>query len=178
MDSAGNFWFMEMNVRLQVEHCVTEMITNIDLVKNMIKIAFGLPLAFKQEDIKLNGYAIECRINAEDVKNDFRPSPGLIKFLNLPGGMGVRIDSAVYPGYTIPPYYDSMILKVICFAKTRLECIRKMREALEELIVDGVKTTIEFQYVMLHQPNFVLGHYDTSFIDNFIKELKKDARFI
>ncbi|MCR5349740.1 MAG: acetyl-CoA carboxylase biotin carboxylase subunit [Acholeplasmatales bacterium] len=178
VDSDENFYFIEMNTRIQVEHCVTEVVTNVDLVKNMIKIAFGLPLAFKQEDIKLHGYAIECRINAEDIKNDFRPSPGLIKFLNLPGGMGVRIDSGVYPGYTIPPYYDSMILKVICFAKTRLECIRKMREALEELIIDGVKTTIEFQYVILHQPNFVLGHYDTSFIENFLKELKKDARFI
>ncbi len=178
VDSNENYYFIEMNTRVQVEHCVTEMVTNIDIVKNMIKIAAGIPLLFKQEDIKLQGYAIECRINAEDIKNDFRPSPGQIKFLNLPGGMGVRIDSGVYPGYTIPPYYDSMILKVVCFAKTRLECIRKMREALEELIVDGVKTTIEFQYILLHQPNFVLGHYDTSFIEGFLKELKKDARFI
>ena len=178
IDSNENFYFIEMNTRIQVEHCVTEMITDVDIVKNMIKISAGIPLVFKQEDIKPNGYAIECRINCEDIKNEFRPSPGQIKFLNLPGGMGVRIDSGVYPGYTIPPYYDSMILKVICFARTRLECIRKMRQALEELIIDGVKTNIEFQYILLHQPNFVLGNYDTSFIDKFLKELKKDARFI
>ena len=178
VDSNENYYFIEMNTRIQVEHCVTEMVTNVDIVKNMIKIAFGMKLQFKQEDIKLNGYALECRINAEDIKNDFMPSPGTIKFLNLPGGMGVRIDSAIYPGYKISPYYDSMILKVICFSKTRLECIRKMREALEELIIDGVKTNIEFQYILLHQANFILGQYDTSFIDEVLKELKKDARFI
>ena len=144
----------------------------------MIKIAYGLPLAYKQEDIKLSGYALEWRINAEDMDNDFRPNPGKITFMHVPGGMGVRIDSAVYPGYVIPPYYDSMILKVICFAKTRLECIRKMREALEELIIDGIKTTVEFHYVLLHHPTFILGHYDTSFIEGFIEELKENARLV
>lgn len=178
VDSNENYYFIEMNTRIQVEHCVTESITNIDLVKNMIKIAYGLPLQYEQSDIKLAGYAMECRINAEDTENGFRPTPGKITFINTPGGMGVRIDSAVYPGYTIPPYYDSMILKVICFAKTRLECIRKMRQALEELIVDGVKTTVEFNYVLLHHPTFILGHYDTSFIEGFIGELKENARLV
>jgi acetyl-CoA carboxylase biotin carboxylase subunit len=178
VDGEENYYFIEMNTRVQVEHCVTEAVTNVDIVKNMIKIAYGLPLAYKQEDIKLSGYAIECRINAEDMDNDFRPNPGKITFMHVPGGMGVRIDSAVYPGYVIPPYYDSMILKVICFAKTRLECIRKMREALEELIIDGIKTTVEFHYVLLHHPTFILGHYDTSFIEGFIEELKENARLV
>lgn len=178
VDNEENYYFIEMNTRVQVEHCVTEAVTNIDIVKNMIKIAYGLELAYKQEDIKLYGYAIECRINAEDMYNDFRPDPGKITFMHVPGGMGVRIDSAVYPGYEIPPFYDSMILKVICFAKTRLECIRKMREALEELIIDGVKTTTEFHYVLLHHPTFILGHYDTSFIEGFIGELKENARLV
>jgi len=178
VDGEENYYFIEMNTRIQVEHCVTEAVTNVDIVKNMIKIAYGLPLAYKQEDIKLSGYAIECRINAEDMDNDFRPNPGKITFMHVPGGMGVRIDSAVYPGYVIPPYYDSMILKVICFAKTRLECIRKMREALEELIIDGIKTTVEFHYVLLHHPTFILGHYDTSFIEGFIEELKENARLV
>ena len=178
VDGEENYYFIEMNTRVQVEHCVTEAVTNVDIVKNMIKIAYGLPLAYKQEDIKLSGFAIECRINAEDMDNDFRPNPGKITFMHVPGGMGVRIDSAVYPGYVIPPYYDSMILKVICFAKTRLECIRKMREALEELIIDGIKTTVEFHYVLLHHPTFILGHYDTSFIEGFIEELKENARLV
>ena len=178
VDASENYYFMEMNTRVQVEHCVTEAVTNVDIVKNMIKIAYGLPLQFKQEDIKLYGYAIECRINAEDPKNDFRPNPGKIRFINTPGGMGVRIDSAVYPGYTISPYYDSMILKVITFAKTRLECIRKMRQALEELIIDGVSTTVEFDYVLLHHPTFILGHYDTSFIESFIGELKENGKLV
>lgn len=178
VDSKENYYFMEMNTRIQVEHCVTEAITNIDLVKNMIKVAYGLPLEFQQEDIHSYGYAMECRINAEDPKNDFRPNPGKIRFINTPGGMGVRIDSAVYPGYTISPYYDSMILKVITFAKTRLECIRKMRQALEELIIDGVSTTVEFDYVLLHHPTFILGHYDTSFIESFIGELKENGKLV
>lgn len=178
VDSHENFYFIEMNTRIQVEHCVTEAITGIDIVKNMIKIAYGLKLAYKQEDVKLLGYAMECRINAEDLKNDFRPSPGRITFLNVPGGNGVRVDTAVYAGYTIPPYYDSMILKLIVSAKTRLECIRKMRSALEELIVDGVKTTTEFHYVLLHHPTFILGNYDTGFCEVFLKELHKNAKLI
>ena len=178
VDKDENFYFMEMNTRVQVEHSVTEMITNVDIVKNMIKIAYGLKLNYKQEDIKLLGCAMECRITAEDPMRGFAPSPGKITFMNLPGGMGVRIDSAVYPGYEITPYYDSMILKLIVYGKTRLECIRKMREALAELIIEGVKTTVEFQYVLLHHSIFVLGNYDTSFVEKFMKELEKNARFI
>ena len=178
VDKDENFYFMEMNTRVQVEHSVTEMITNVDIVKNMIKIAYGLKLNYKQEDIKLLGCAMECRITAEDPTRGFAPTPGKITFMNLPGGMGVRIDSAVYPGYEITPYYDSMILKLIVFGKTRLECIRKMREALAELIIEGIKTTVEFQYVLLHHSIFVLGNYDTSFVEKFMKELEKNARFI
>ena len=178
VDKDENFYFMEMNTRVQVEHSVTEMITNVDIVKNMIKIAYGLKLNYKQEDIKLLGCAMECRITAEDPARGFAPTPGKITFMNLPGGMGVRIDSAVYPGYEITPYYDSMILKLIVFGKTRLECIRKMREALAELIIEGIKTTVEFQYVLLHHSIFVLGNYDTSFVEKFMKELEKNARFI
>ncbi|MDE5868050.1 MAG: acetyl-CoA carboxylase biotin carboxylase subunit [Anaeroplasmataceae bacterium] len=178
IDKNENYYFIEMNTRIQVEHSITEAITNVDIVKNMIKIAFNLPLRYKQEDIKLLGYAIECRINAEDIKNDFVPSPGKIKFMNLPGGNGIRIDGAAYSGYQLPPYYDSNILKIIAFAKTRLECIRKMRAALEELIIDGIHTTIDFHYMILHHPTFILGYYDTGFVDMFLKELKENARFI
>lgn len=122
------------------------------------------------------GHAMECRINAEDIHNDFRPNPGKITFMHVPGGKGVRIDSAVYPGYEISPFYDSMILKLIVFAPTRLECIRKMRSALGELIIDGVKTTTEFHYMILHSPAFIMGNYDTSFIENMIKELEENGK--
>jgi acetyl-CoA carboxylase biotin carboxylase subunit len=178
VDSHENFYFIEMNTRVQVEHSVTESITNIDIIKNMIRIADGQKLAYKQEDIKLLGHAIECRINAEDMFNDFRPNPGKITFMHLPGGKGVRIDSAVYTGYEISPYYDSMILKLIVFAPTRLECIRKMRAALEELIIEGVKTTTEFHYLVLHNPQFIMGNYDTGFMDKFVKELEESGKLI
>ncbi len=176
VDKDENFYFIEMNTRIQVEHAVTEAITNIDIVKNMIKIAYGLKLSYKQEDVKLLGHAIECRITAEDIYNDFRPSPGLIKFMHTPGGMGVRIDTSVYSGYQIPPYYDSMILKIVVFGQSRLECIRKMRACLEELIVDGIKTTTEFHYVLMHHTTFILGNYDTTFIEKFLKELDGYAK--
>ena len=176
IDKNENYYFIEMNTRIQVEHAVTEAITNVDIVKNMIKIAYGLKLSYKQEDIKQLGYALECRITAEDAYNDFRPAPGKINFLHTPGGMGVRIDSAVYTGYEISPYYDSMILKIVVSGQSRLECIRKMRAALEELIVDGVKTTIEFHYVLLHHPTFILGNYDTTSIETFIKEVFENAK--
>ena len=171
IDKYENFYFIEMNTRVQVEHTVTEAITNIDIIKNMIKIAYGLPLSIKQEDVKLLGHAIECRITAEDIYNDFRPCPGKIDFIHTPGGMGVRIDSGVYAGYEITPYYDSMILKIIVFGQSRLECIRKMRASLEELIIEGVKTTTQFHYVLFHHPTFILGNYDTTFIESFISEL-------
>ncbi len=178
VDKNENYYFIEMNTRIQVEHSVTEEVTGIDIVKNMIKIAYGLKLPYKQEDITLNGYAIECRITAEDMNNNFSPSPGKIEFMHVPGGMGVRIDSAVYSGYQIPPYYDSMILKLIISGKTRLECIRKMRASLEELIIDGIPTTTEFHYVLSFHPTFILGNYDTKFIEEFLKELTLNAKLI
>ena len=176
VDKDENYYFIEMNTRIQVEHAVTEAITNIDIVKNMIKIAYGLKLSYKQEDIKQLGYALECRITAEDAMNDFRPNPGKIQFMHTPGGMGVRIDTAVYTGYEISPYYDSMILKIVVSGQSRLECIRKMRAALEELIIDGVKTTIEFHYLLLHNPSFILGNYDTTCIESFIEEVLVNAK--
>ena len=175
LDKSGKYYFMEMNTRIQVEHPISEMISGVDIVKHQIKVAGGQKLSLKQEDIKCNGYAMECRINAEDMERDFAPSPGKIKFLHLPGGRGIRIDSAVYTGYEIPPYYDSMILKLITFAPTRLECIKKMRVALEELIIDGVKTNIEFHYLTLHNKTFIEGNYDTGFFDRFIKELEEQS---
>lgn len=178
VDKNQNHYFIEMNTRVQVEHPVTEMVTGVDIIKTMIKVADGQPLPFKQEDIKLNGHAMECRINAEDMYNDFRPNPGEITFLHTPGGKGVRIDSAIYTGYVIPPFYDSMLLKLIVFAPTRLECIRKMRASLEELIVEGVKTTTEFHYMILHNPQFIMGNYDTGFIDGFIKEFIENGKSI
>jgi len=178
VDKSGNYYFMEMNTRIQVEHPITEMITGVDIVRQQIRIASGLKLNIKQEDVKINGYAIECRITAEDTKNNFAPSPGKIKFLNVPCGNGVRIETAVYNGYTIPPFYDSMIMKVITYAPTRLACIKKMRATLEELFVDGVKTNIEFQYLLLHSAKFISGRYDTSYVANYIKELSENAEFI
>ncbi|MBQ9448491.1 MAG: acetyl-CoA carboxylase biotin carboxylase subunit [Acholeplasmatales bacterium] len=176
VDKNENYYFIEMNTRIQVEHSVTEAITNVDIVKNMIKIAYGLKLPYKQEDIKLLGCAMECRITAEDPANDFRPNPGKITFMHVPGGMGVRIDSSVYTGYSISPYYDSMILKLIVFGQSRLECIRKMRASLEELIIEGVTTTTELHYVILHHPTFILGNYDTSFVQEFLKEFDENVK--
>lgn len=178
VDKDENYYFIEMNTRVQVEHPVTEAITNVDIIKTMIKVASGLKLQYKQEDIKLNGYAIECRINAEDFKNNFRPCPGKISFLHIPGGNGIRVDSGVYSGYEIPPFYDSLVLKLIAYAPTRTECIKKMRRALEELIIEGVKTTVQFQFALLHHTKFILGDYDTSFFDGFLKEHIDNANYI
>ncbi|MGM9946548.1 acetyl-CoA carboxylase biotin carboxylase subunit [Floccifex sp.] len=171
LDQNGSYYFMEMNTRIQVEHPITEMITGIDLVKTQIRIANGMKLCFEQKDIQQNGYALECRINAQDISKQFAPSCGTIQFLNLPGGKGIRIDGAVYAGYTIPPYYDAMICKIIAFATTRLECIKKMRVALEEFILDGVQTNEAFHYIVLHNKKFIEGKYDTSFASECMKEL-------
>ena len=165
MDEAGEFYFMEMNTRIQVEHPVTEMVTNIDLVKKQIEIAAGLPLEIKQEDVVFSGHAIECRINAENPAFHFAPSPGTIKNLLLPaGGMGLRVDSAVYSGYTIPPYYDSMIAKVIVHADTRFEALMKMQRALSEIVTDGVITNAEFQMDLISHPAVIAGDYSTAFL--------------
>ena len=165
LEKNGSFYFMEMNTRIQVEHPVTEWVTGIDLVKEQIRIASGEKLLFSQEDITLTGHAIECRINAEDPAKNFRPSPGMITDLYLPGGKGVRMDTAIYGGYTIPPYYDSMLAKLIVHGKNREEAILKMRSALGEVIIEGVKTNVDYQYEILHHPDFVSGDTDIEFIN-------------
>ena len=144
VDKNNNFYFMEMNTRIQVEHPVTEMITNIDIVKEQLKIASGYEMEFTQEMIEIDGHAIECRVNAENPSRNFAPCPGKINFLNLPGGNGIRVDTAVYPGYTIPPLYDSMIAKIIVHGKSREEAIKKMLSALEELVIDGIESNVDF----------------------------------
>lgn len=165
LDQSGEFYFMEMNTRIQVEHPVTEWVTGVDLVKEQIRIASGLPLSCRQEDIHLTGHAIECRINAENPSRGFRPSPGTITDMYFPGGKGIRIDSAVYSGYTIPPYYDSMIAKVIVWAKNRTEAIRKMQSALGEVIIEGIDTNVDYQYEILDHPDFQSGNTDVEFIE-------------
>ncbi|WP_291291436.1 acetyl-CoA carboxylase biotin carboxylase subunit [Enterococcus sp.] len=165
MDEAGEFYFMEMNTRIQVEHPITEMVTNIDLVKKQIEIASGEPLDIKQEDVNMQGAAIECRINAENPAFNFAPSPGKIHNLFLPGGgLGVRVDSAMYSGYTIPPYYDSMIAKVIVHGENRFEALMKMQRALAELVTDGVITNAEFQMDLIGHPKVIAGDYNTAFL--------------
>jgi acetyl-CoA carboxylase biotin carboxylase subunit len=161
----NEFYFIEMNTRIQVEHPVTEMITGIDIVREQIRIAAGLTLETKQSDINFSGHAIECRINAEDPDNGFRPSPGRINFLHLPGGHGVRVDTALYNNCEISPYYDSLAAKIITVGKTRLEAIRIMRRALEELMIGGITTNESLSYLILHDPEFMKGEYDTGFMD-------------
>lgn len=163
-DRQGNFYFMEMNTRLQVEHPVTELVTGVDLVKWQLRIAAGKPLDFTSQDIKLNGHAIECRINAENPALDFRPSCGTIKMLHIPGGPWVRFDTAVYQGYSLPPFYDSMIGKLIVHAQTRDEAIRKMKSALCELILEGIDHNAEFQTAILSREEFVSSCYTTDFL--------------
>ena len=166
LDKSGNFYFMEMNTRIQVEHPITEMVTGIDIVKEQIRIAAGEPLSFKQDDIKINGHSIECRINAE-CPEKFTPSPGLITAYHTPGGIGVRIDSAVYANYTVPPYYDSLIAKLIVHANNREDAIVRMKRALEEYIIEGIKTTIPFHKKVLDDPDFNRGIFYTNFLERF-----------
>ena len=166
LDKHKNFYFMEMNTRIQVEHPVTEAVTDIDLIKNQIRIAEGQPLRYEQEDVRISGHAIECRINAENPEKGFIPSPGKVTRLHLPGGKGIRVDTAMYAGYTIPPYYDSMIAKLIVHGKSRKEAIKKMKSALSEFIVEGVDTNIDFQLEIMNHPEFVEGNIDTSFIEH------------
>ena len=164
LDKSGAFYFMEMNTRIQVEHPVTEWVTGIDLVKEQIRIASGETLSCTQDEVQLTGHAIECRINAENPKKGFRPSPGTITDMYLPGGKGVRIDTAIYPGYSIPPYYDSMIAKLIVWAKDRQEAIQKMQSALGEMVIEGVHTNIDYQYEILNHPDYLSGKVDVGFI--------------
>jgi len=161
----GEFYFMEMNTRIQVEHPVTEMITNVDLIKEMIMVAEGQPLSFRQEDLSINGWAIECRINAEDAERNFMPSAGHIPFYLPPGGPGVRVDSAVYPGYTISPHYDSMIAKLIVWGSTREEAVSRMKRALSEFAIEGIKTTIPFHMKLLNHHRFLQGDFDIKFLE-------------
>ncbi len=168
VDEKGNFYFLEMNKRIQVEHPVTEEVTGIDLVQQQILIAMGEPLRISQGDVKLTGHSIECRINAEDPFGDFRPSPGRIDMLFTPGGRGVRWDSHVYAGYSIPPYYDSMIGKLITYGKDRRDAMNKMSRALSEFMLTGIKTTIPFQQAILQDPDFRRGVYTTHFISRLL----------
>lgn len=171
VDKDKNFYFMEMNTRIQVEHPITEMRTGIDLVKEQIRIAAGEELRFKQKEIEFKGHSIECRINAENPNKNFMPSPGKINEMNLPGGNGIRVDTAIYSGYTIPANYDSMIAKIIVSGTSRNEAISKMKRALEELVIDGVDTNRDFLFDIIRNPNFIRGNFDTSFIEKEI--LKK-----
>lgn len=170
LDKYRNYYFMEMNTRIQVEHPVTEFVTNVDLIKSQIRIASGEPLNIRQEDIEFKGHAIECRINAENPAQNFRPSPGKIERLHLPGGKGIRVDTAVYAGYTIPPYYDSMIAKLIVLGKSRNEAIKKMKSALSEFIVDGIDTNIDFQMEIMNHRKFQIGNFGTDFIEEMENE--------
>ena len=164
LEKTGRFYFMEMNTRIQVEHPVTEWVTGIDLIKEQIRIADGRELSYTQEDVKLTGHAIECRINAENPYKGFRPCPGKITDMYLPGGKGIRIDSAIYSGYEVPPYYDNMLAKLIVFAKNRNEAITKMRSALGEVIIEGIDTNVDYQYEILNDPDYQNGDFDIEFI--------------
>ena len=170
LDENGNFYFMEMNTRIQVEHPVTEMITGIDLIKEQIRIANGKKLILRQDDVKFNGNAIECRIYAEDPDNDFRPSPGKISVYNMPGGLGVRVDTHAYVNYEISPYYDSMIGKLITYGANRTEAIRKMQWALDEFVVEPIKTTIPFHRRVFNNPDFLRAQISTDFVERLFKE--------
>jgi acetyl-CoA carboxylase biotin carboxylase subunit len=168
VDDKGNFYFMEMNTRIQVEHTITEEAYGIDLVKEQIKVAAGDSLSHWVRNAKVRYHAIECRVNAEDPMNNFQPSPGKIDLYYAPGGRGVRIDSHAYAGYTVPPHYDSMIAKVIALGTSRSNAIDRMRRALGEYIIRGIKTTIPFQQAILRDPDFVRGKYDTSFVGKLL----------
>ena len=169
LDEHNNYYFIEMNTRIQVEHPITEMVTGIDLIKQQIRIASGLPLSFKQEDIRIKGHAIECRINAEIPEKNFMPSPGVVQHMHLPAGNGVRVDTALYTGYKIPSEYDSMIAKVIVHAPDREAALQKMRSALDEMVVMGVETNLDFQYQIMKNQVFCDGKADTGFIENVLK---------
>lgn len=168
LDEKGNFYFIEMNTRVQVEHPVTEEVTGIDIVKEQLRIAAGEELGYDQKDITFTKHAIECRINAEDPFNDFRPCPGKIEFMHVPGGHGVRVDKHAYSGYVIPQYYDSMIAKLICYGNTRREALDRMSRALDEFTIRGIKTTIPLHKAIMKDPNFRRGRYSTAFIERFL----------
>lgn len=177
LDADGeHFYFMEMNTRIQVEHGVTELVTGVDLVRQQLRIASGLSLDFAQEDVRLEGHAMECRINAENPAEDFRPCPGQVEFLHFPGGAGVRVDSCLYGGCTLSPYYDSLAAKLLVHAPTRLEAIRKMRRCLEEFTLEGFPTNAELSYQILYHPTFVRGGCTTAFLDENLPDLLDFSR--
>lgn len=173
VDKDDNFYFIEMNTRIQVEHPVTEMVTGINIVREQLRIASGLPLGFTQEDVSLSGHAVECRITAEDVFENFTPCPGTVDFIHFPAGAGIRVDSALYNGCAISPYYDSMVAKVIARGNTRLEAVRRMRRALEEMVITGVKTTLPVQHLLMYNQDFLRGGYDTGFLEEHLSEILK-----
>ena len=176
LDHDGKWYFMEMNTRVQVEHCVTEMISQVDIVREQILVAAGEKLSYTQNDIKLRGHAIECRINAEDPENGFMPCPGTIDAYLAPGGFGVRVDSHSYAGYKIPPYYDSMIGKLICWGETRNEARRRMYQALKEYVILGIKTTIPFHQQIVEDEVFISGKFNTGFIEDYYKRIGKEFK--
>jgi acetyl-CoA carboxylase, biotin carboxylase subunit len=169
---AEEFYFMEMNTRIQVEHPVSEEVSGIDLIKEMLIIAAGEPMSYRQEDVKFSGHAIEFRVNAEDPRHAFRPSPGVVKNIHFPGGRGVRIDTMVYPGYEILPYYDSMIAKIITHGKDRAEAISIMGRALDEFMVDGISTTVPVGLALMNSDQFKRGEYDTNFLEKYMQEMQ------
>ncbi len=177
LEGRDHFYFMEMNTRIQVEHPVTEWVTGIDLVKEQIRIADGRHLSYKQSDVQIMGHAIECRINAEDPQHKFRPCPGTITDMYLPGGKGIRLDSAIYSGYTITPYYDSMIAKLIVYAKSRREAIAKMRSALGEVIIEGITTNVDFLYDIMEREDFRNGNNGISFINRVLEEMQEERKW-
>ena len=178
LEEDETFYFMEMNTRVQVEHPVTEWVTGIDIVKEQIRIASGRHLSYTQDDVHITGHAIECRINAEDPKHNFRPCPGTITDMYLPGGKGIRLDSAIYSGYTISPYYDSMIAKLIVYAKSRKEAIAKMHSALGEVIIEGITTNIDFLYDIMEREDYQEGNITISYLENVLKEMQEESKWI
>ena len=176
LDGVGNYYFIEMNTRIQVEHPITEMVTGLDLVREQLRIAAGLELPVRQEQVCLSGHAIEVRVNAEDPAHDFRPAPGVTRFLHLPGGCGVRVDTALYNGCELSPWYDSLAAKVIVHAPTRLQAIRRMRRALEELVVEGYPTGADLAHMILYHPDYLKGEYDTGFLEQNLESLLRLSR--
>jgi len=176
LDKEGQFYFIEMNTRVQVEHPVTEMVTGVDIIREQIRIAAGLPLSMKQSEIKIGGHAIECRINAEDPEKSFAPCPGTVDFIHFPGGNGVRVESALYNGARVSPYYDSMLAKIIVKSDNRLSAIRKMRTALEEFTLKGVKTNADFLYLLMYNEEFITGKIDTGFLSHNAEPIIRWAR--
>ena len=172
---SGEFYFMEMNTRIQVEHPVTEEVTRLDLIKAQIAVAAGEPLPWKQDEIRLEGHALECRINAEKPDQNFQPSPGLVKYFHAPGGPGVRVDSHLYSGYTVPPHYDSMVAKIICWGRDRTESVARMRRALEETVVEGIETTLPFHLRVLEDGAFQKGAIHTGYLEEFLAREREAA---